>query len=146
MNTGVEVRELFSDDEVAATFEVMHQLRSHLLAADYVATIKRVRDSDGYRLAAVLDAGEVRCVAGFRVCEFLAYGKVLYVDDLITDQNARSRSYGKLMMDWLDDEAGRSGCENLHLDSAVHRAEAHRFYFRERMRISSFHFARTIHR
>jgi len=32
----------------------------------------------------------------------------------------------------------------LHLDSRVDRAEAHRFYFRERFAILGFHFAKKL--
>jgi hypothetical protein len=51
-------------------------------------------------------------------------------------------------MAWVQQEAERQGCEELHLDSGVgpEREDAHRFYFRHRMRITSYHFARTLNR
>jgi hypothetical protein len=33
------------------------------------------------------------------------------------------------------------GCETFSLDSGTQRHEAHAFYFREGMRVTSFHFA-----
>jgi len=36
--------------------------------------------------------------------------------------------------------ARERGCDTFSLDSGTHRREAHAFYFREDMRISSFHF------
>jgi hypothetical protein len=39
------------------------------------------------------------------------------------------------------EEAQRAGCTGVELNSAVHRAEAHRFYFRQRMHVIAFHFA-----
>jgi len=49
-------------------------------------------------------------------------------------------------MAWVDREARRQGCGELHLDSGVgpDRADAHRFYFRHGMRIASYHFARPL--
>jgi hypothetical protein len=46
----------------------------------------------------------------------------------------------------LLDEAAREGCGELHLDSGVgpDREDAHRFYFRHRLRITSYHFAREL--
>lgn len=143
MTGPAEVKEMLSNEEVDATFNVMHQLRAHLEREDYIERVKRMREG-GYRLAAVMDGGRVRCVAGFRVQEFLYTGKHLYVDDLITDGDTRSRGHGKTMLEWLIEEARKNGCGQLHLDSGVQRGEAHRFYFREGMRISSFHFSTEV--
>lgn len=138
-----EVREVVTDEEVAATYPVMRQLRPHLDEAGYSGRVRQMRES-GYRLATVVESGETRAVAGFRVQEFLAHGRFLYVDDLVTDEAARSGGYGKLLLDWLEGEARHQGCGKLQLDSGVQRAEAHRFYFREGMSISSFHFSKTL--
>ena len=134
---------MVSDEEVASTFRVMRQLRPHLGEDDYVARIGRMREG-GYRLAAVVDGGRMVCVAGFRVQDFLYTGKHLYVDDLVTDEATRSGGHGRIMLDWLAAEARRNGCGQLHLDSGVQRYDAHRFYFREGMRISSYHFVKEL--
>jgi GNAT superfamily N-acetyltransferase len=139
----MEIKEMLSDEEVDATCDVMRQLRTQLEPGEYVERVKRIRDG-GYRLVAVIEDGRVHCVAGFRVQEFLYAGRHLYVDDLITDGDVRSSGHGKMMLGWLVEEARRNGCEQFHLDSGVQRGEAHRFYFREGMRISSFHFFREI--
>ena len=140
----MEIRQLTKDEEIEATFPVMSQLRHHLKKESYLTTVRRMEASDGYRLAAGFEGAEVRCVAGYRVSEFLAYGKILYVDDLVTDEAARSRDFGGKMIDWLKEEARRNDCGQLHLDSGVQRHEAHRFYFREGMKISNYHFSRLI--
>ncbi len=138
-----EVREMVSDKEVAATFPVMRQLRTHLEKDGYVEQVRRMREG-GYRLAAVLEAGRVACVAGFRVQEFLYSGRYLYVDDLIAAEESRSAGHGARLLRWLEDEARDKDCGQLHLDSGVQRGDAHRFYFREGMRISSFHFLKDL--
>lgn len=139
----VEVREMTTDSEVLATFPVMVQLRPHLAESEYLGTIKRMREN-GYRLAAVLDGGGVRCVAGFRAQELLYAGRQLCVDDLITAEDARSKGHGARMLRWLEKRAREEVCGHLHLDSNVQRREAHGFYFREGMGIVAFHFAKTI--
>jgi GNAT superfamily N-acetyltransferase len=140
----VEVRNLSSDEGIKATFPVMSQLRHHLNEGEYLATVRRMETSDGYRLAAVFEGEWACCVAGYRFMELMAYGKVLYVDDLVTDEAARSRDFGGRMLGWLADEARGNDCERLHLDSGVQRHDAHRFYFREGMKISSYHFVRDL--
>ena len=138
-----EVREMLSETEIASTYAVMRQLRPHLEEEGYVGRIGRMRE-EGYRLAAVLEGDRVTCVAGFRIVEFLAHGRFLYVDDLVTDGETRSAGHGRRILDWLADEARRDGCEQLQLDSGVQRHDAHRFYFREGMRISSYHFVKEL--
>lgn len=137
------IREATTDEEIAATFPVIRQLRPHLSQTEYLETVGRMRQS-GYRLAFLEEGGTISCVAGFRVLEFLAHGRFLYVDDLVTGEDARSGGSGKQMMDWLEEEGRRRGCGQIQLDSGVHRHSAHRFYFREGMRISSYHFVREI--
>ena len=136
------------DEEIARCFAVMVQLRPHLAAAEFVGQV-RAQQAEGYRLAylepdAGEDAGKVVAVAGFRVTEVLATGRTLYVDDLVTDEKRRSRGYGKAMLDWLQAHAREAGCATFSLDSGTHRQEAHAFYFREGMRVTSFHFAKKL--
>ena len=129
-----------TDDEILATWDVMAQLRPHLSRGEYVPTIRGMMASDGYRLAAVVDDGAVRAVAGYRFMHMLYAGKLLYVDDLVSDETARSRGYGKQLLDWLKDEARGNGCSELQLISRVTREQAHRFYFREGLSIECFEF------
>ncbi len=134
------IQEAATDAEISETFPVMHQLRPHLEEEQYLEFVRSLQRS-GYRLAFAAEDGEVRCVAGFRIVEFLAYGKFLYVDDLVTAENARSEGHGKRMLDWLARVARKEGCQSLQLESGVQRHAAHRFYFREGMKISSYRFS-----
>jgi GNAT superfamily N-acetyltransferase len=129
-----------TDEEIAATFEVMRQLRPHLLREEYLPQVRALMASDGFRLAVLTDEGEVRAVAGYRYMHMLYCGRLLYVDDLVTNERVRSRGYGARMIEWLKAEARRHGCRELQLISRVVREEAHRFYFREGFGIECFHF------
>lgn len=135
---------MLSDNDIQLTYPVMSQLRTHISADEYLVRVKRQAQTGGYQLAAVLVDGQVRCVAGYRISEALCWGRFLYVDDLVSDQNGRSKSYGKEMMAWLAEEAKVNGCQEFHLDSGVQRHGAHRFYLRERMDITCYHFAMKI--
>jgi GNAT superfamily N-acetyltransferase len=122
----------------------MHQLRPRYSEEELVVKVLR-QMKEGYRLAALSDgAGNVVAAAGFRLGENLAWGRYLYVDDLVTDEAARSRGNGQELMDWLVEEARRSTCDELHLDSGVQRFGGHRFYLRYGMDITSHHFQMKI--
>lgn len=126
--------------DIARCFAVMHQLRPHLVEAEFVARMRRMQ-AEGFHLAFREDeAGAIRAVAGYRYQEKLFSGKNLYVDDLVTDTTQRSRGHGRALLAWLASEAQRHGCTQLELDSGVQRHDAHRFYLRERMHISAYHF------
>lgn len=134
------IQRMVTPAEIDATFAVMRQLRPHLASADdYRVAVERMMQS-GFHLAAALEGGTVRAVAGYRLSESLAWGRYLYVDDLVTDDSARSQGFGRALLDWLKTEARTHACRELHLDSGVQRHGAHRFYLRERMDITAYHF------
>lgn len=129
--------------EIARCFPVMLHLRPQLVADEFAAAIA-AQKAQGFLLAYVEDEDEVVAAAGFRVMEMLVSGRTLYVDDLVTDPARRSKGYGKALLDWLQEYAREAGCTTFSLDSGTHRQEAHAFYFRERMRVTSFHFAKKL--
>ncbi len=136
----ISIIKALTDEQILTTRAVMLQLRPSIATDAYLPTVKRMMQSDGYQLAAVLDQDVVKAVAGYRFMEMLYCGRVMYVDDLNTDHHARSAGFGKLLMDWLKNEAVACGCAELHLDSGLQREQTHRFYFRERLTVSAFHF------
>jgi len=135
----MQIRLAESDEEILACFPVMSQLRPHLLREEFT---HRVRDQQqrGYKLAMLIEDDEVSAVAGFRIGQSLAWDRFLYVDDLVTSAGVRSKGNGQQLFDWLLQYAREHDCSQLHLDSGVQRFDAHRFYLRNRMKISSHHF------
>jgi hypothetical protein len=129
-----------TDLQIERCSAVMRELRPHIPAAGFLQRVKR-QAKLGYRLAFLEAGGKVRAVAGYRVSEALAWGRFLYVDDLVTGQADRSEGYGGALLDWLVAEAVKQGCQELHLDSGVQRFGAHRFYLAKRMDITCHHFA-----
>src|SRR5436309_7996711 len=99
-----EIRLAESDDEIARCFPVMRQLRPNLKEEAFVATIRQ-QQSGGFRLAYLEEEGSVHAVAGFRLIDNLVSGRILYVDDLVTDTARRSAGYGKTLFDWLASRA-----------------------------------------
>jgi GNAT superfamily N-acetyltransferase len=135
----MEVQIAETETEVRACWRVMAQLRTALDEAGFVAAAARQR-AEGYRLAFIREADAVRAVAGFRIAHNLAWGRFLYIDDLVTDAAFRSRGFGDPLFDWCVSFARQERCGAVHLDSGVQRFDAHRFYLRKRMWISSHHF------
>lgn len=141
--TQVTIAHAETRESLARCHPVMVQLRPHLAMDAFVEqALRQMRD--GYRLACAETAGNVVAAAGYRIMETLAWGKILYVDDLVTEEANRSRGVGALLFDFIMKTARESGCAELHLDSGVQRFGAHRFYLAKRMDITSHHFAMKI--
>jgi len=104
--------------------------------------------ANGYRLAGSFEEGDpvAAAVAGFRYGSSLAWGRYLYVEDLVTRAALRGRGHATDLMAWVEEEARSEGCDQLHLDSGVgaSRVDAHRLYMQRRLTITSHHFARRL--
>lgn len=140
----MKIEQAETDEQIAATYDVMRQLRPHLSREEYVPLVRGMMASDGFRMAALTDEGQVRAVAGYRLMTMLYCGRLLYLDDLVSDEQSRSRGYGKALLDWLKDEGRREGCTELQLISRTTREGAHRFYFREGFGIECFQFRKKL--
>src|SRR3954454_8824688 len=145
-----EIREI-AEGETRRAARALLELRPQRAGGGDLLTLAAVADGQraaGYRLVGSFEPGEddAAAVAGFRVQETLAWGRHLYVDDLVTRADRRGRGHGAALMRWLAVEACRTGCVQLHLDSGVgpEREDAHRLYFNAGLRISSYHFQRLI--
>ncbi len=143
------VREL-AIGATAAAVPALRELRPHLPEDDaqVVARIDEVQRPQGYRLFAVFGPGEdpAVAVAGFRRLANLAWGDILYIDDLVTRAHARRRGAAAALLTAVDDEARRLQLDAVHLDSGhgPDRASAHRAYLGHGYRISSHHFSRSL--
>jgi len=134
-----EIRIAVSDRDIESCFAVLSVLRPHIQREIFVDQVRRL-GGDGYKLVMLTDQGQVKVVAGFRICESLAWGRYLYVDDLVCAEGERSKGYGGMMFDWLVNHAREQGCDQMHLESGVQRFGAHKFYLVKGMNISSHHF------
>lgn len=140
----MEIRKATSEAEIQACFRAMQELRPHLSQDDFVAQVLRQMKNHGYTLVYVAYEGQVVAAAGYRVAEYLAWGKALYVDDLATHSETRKLGYGGKLLDWLLEQAVALGCAQFHLDSGVHRHDAHRLYLGRKLQITSHHFAKKL--
>lgn len=147
----IELKEEYSDgiylassnDEILRCFTLMKELRPELKEENFLSQIK-AQIQNGYHLYYFSYAGEIVSLAGCAVRTNLAWGRYLYIDDLISSENNRSNGYGKEILEYVKNFARSEGCEEIHLDSGVQRFGAHKFYLREGFFISSHHFSYKI--
>lgn len=131
-DNGIEdgVNEHSSEAAILAAHNLIIQLRPNLTSPDlWLAAFKR-QSKSGYRVLLAVQDRKPRGLAGFRLQENLVHGKFLYVDDLVTDSAVRGSGVGQHLLEKLMDEARRSGCDRLVLDTAITNVDAQRFYIR----------------
>jgi ribosomal protein S18 acetylase RimI-like enzyme len=129
-----------SEADVLACFDVMRQLRPGLQSAQELLERVTMQGAQGYRLLAAWQEGQPVALAGYRRVDNLIHGRFIYVDDLITDQAHRGRSYGERLLAELRELARNEHCQRLVLDTALANAYAQRFYFRCGLLASGLHF------
>lgn len=95
---------------------------------------------------ATFEQGETdaSAVAGFRQFTSLAWGNVLYIDDLSTRATSRRRGHRRTLLEAIAAEARILGCTAIHLDSGHQRYNAHRVYLAADYQIRSHHFVRDL--
>jgi GNAT superfamily N-acetyltransferase len=130
-----------TDEDIQRCYPVMSQLRPHLGPEEFLLQVKRQAADLGFQLVYLAEGGEVLAVAGIRIGEWLAGGKYLEIEDLVTSENARSAGNGGRLFDWIVDMARGEGCSEVRLVSNVTRYGAHRFYLNKRMKIQAHYFS-----
>ncbi|HEY0563163.1 MAG TPA: GNAT family N-acetyltransferase [Methylophilus sp.] len=123
--------------------ESVHRQLRPMLPVDYATRMQQVFNN-GARMLLLVDEEKVVALAVWRLIENTYEGLRLYVDDLVTDEQVRSRGFAQRLLQQLEVKAIAFGCNVLALDSGVQRAAAHKFYFREGMHIPSYCFRKSL--
>ena len=129
-------------DWLARSETVHRQLRPQL-PADYRGKMQCVF-AGGARMCAAERGGGIVGIAVWRIHENTVDGVHMYVDDLVTDETRRSEGVGKSLLDHMQAIARAAGCATFTLDSGTQRQQAHKFYFREGLVITGFHFGKPL--
>ena len=128
-----------TDEQLLRSAESVHRQLRPQLPADYLGRIREVLGS-GAEMAVAVEGGKVAGVTVFRVLEKTHSGRDLYCDDLVTDEKLRSTGVGHALIEYMERICRERGCDTFSLDSGCQRRQAHKFYFREGLSISSFRF------
>lgn len=124
----LDIKELQSKHEVMEAFLVMKQLRTHLNEEIYLELVLEAREKDGYKMLALIAGEEIVAVAGFKPMITLYYGRFIWICDLVTDKNKRSKGYGEKLLTHIHAWAKENNYESVALSSGLQRSDAHRFY------------------
>lgn len=137
------IKEAQTETEISQCFVVVKELRPHLDEASFLQQVVR-QQAEGYHLMYLKNSENIASILGYRILEYLAWGKILYIDDLATLTTARGKGHGRMLLDWAITQAKANHCNQLHLDSGYTRTEAHRLYLTHGLQLACHHFSMQI--
>jgi GNAT superfamily N-acetyltransferase len=132
-----------SDTEIQDCFSLFKVLRPHLNEEEFLPQVRR-QQIQGYQILALEHEDMIKSAAGFRIVEFLAWGKILYIDDLVTLPDQKKRGYGGTLLDWLITHAQNKKCAEIHLDTGYARHDAHKLYLGKWFHLSAHHMSKQL--
>ncbi|MCT4776799.1 GNAT family N-acetyltransferase [Exiguobacterium aquaticum] len=105
----------------------MNQLRTDLTLEAYLELVSAMRPQ-GYELYALYADDTIVSLAGIEVRVNLYLEKHVFIYDLVTCMNHRSKGYGEMLLHFVHEYARDLGAKYVALESGLARTEAHRFY------------------
>lgn len=134
------------EDEVRKCWEAYKELRPHLRSADELVERWSLQRREGFQIIYIAEGDRAVAAAGYRFLNTLAWGHILYIDDLVAIASHHKTGLGTRLLKYLQEEARRRGCDAVHLDTGYQRHLAHLAYLRNGFRFNCHHLASEVNR
>jgi len=141
-----DIQAASDEAEVRKCWAVFRELRPHISGEEEFVARWRGQVEEGYRIVFIEEGDKVVAAAGYRFLHTMAWGHILYLDDLIALQAAHGTGLGTLLLQYLQKEARERGCDAVHLDTGYQRHLAHRAYLRNGFRMDCHHMVWSVER
>lgn len=125
----IVIEEVITNDGIEDAYKLMQQLRPTLDKDRYINLLEEMK-KEGYKNYALYVDGKMVSLAGVIKLTNLYYGKHIWVNDLVTDENYRDKGYGEELLTYIEVVGKELHCENIALSSAIRKVDAHNFYDR----------------
>ncbi|MED0669431.1 GNAT family N-acetyltransferase [Aneurinibacillus aneurinilyticus] len=122
------IKELKNEKEWKEAYPVMKQLRTHLDEDQFLQLIQEAAQKEDYKMAALYENEKMVAVTGFMPMITLYNGRFIWICDLVTDSNNRSKGYGEALLNYVHNWSKENGYDIVSLSSGLQRIDAHRFY------------------
>ncbi len=140
----MKIQRVCNLDDIGRCFDVFQELRPHLNDLQQFIDQVMTQQKEGYKIFVISDDDVFVACIGFRLMTTLAWGKILYVDDLISKEAYRGKGYGRALLDYALTFAKENGCHQIHLDTGYTRHAAHKAYLRHGFEFHCHHLLRNI--
>jgi GNAT superfamily N-acetyltransferase len=135
----MNIQSLKTHNEIAQSFDIFLELRPHLANIENFTTQITDQQKEGYEIIAVYKDNEIAACLGFRFLTTLAWGKIIYIDDLVTKKKYQQQGYSKILLDYVIQVGRDNFCNQIHLDTGYSRHDAHKVYLKKGFEFHSHH-------
>lgn len=100
---------------------------------DMIRVLEEVKDDPHYHLVGIFDDADklAGTITLSKCLDLTAKARFYYsLENLVIDENYRHQGYGQALMQYVEDYVRRHNGRYVNLTSAVHRTDAHEFYYR----------------
>jgi len=138
----MQIREL-DLKELDTVYDVLSQLRKELSYKEFEDLVYDMRHIE-YKMIGIMDNDRLITYAGVSILTNFYHKRHLYIYDFVTDEKYRSKGYGKMMIEYLQDYAKMGMCENIVLSSSFKKESAHHFYEKSGFAKKSYLFVKSL--
>ena len=139
----MEVIELYTASDMAATFEVLCELYPTLTLEAYLEELEFMVQHN-YSQVVVKEQDVIVGVSGVWIGNKLWCGKYMEIDNIVVSEKARSQGVGQKMVEYLKNKALALGCSMVALDSYTTNFKAHKFFYNQGFVPKGFHFVHLL--
>jgi GNAT superfamily N-acetyltransferase len=139
----MSIIELKTPTDFTPAYPLIRQLNPAMSEEAFAACVLKMLPQ-GYRCIAWQEGSTYRGLCGFWQGTRFWCGDFIDLDNVVVDEQARGSGIGKKLLDWVEAEARRLGCQQLGLDCYTTSHDAHRFYFRQGYIIKGYHFIKPL--
>jgi len=137
--TDQQVAYASTEGAVRRCWPVFRELRLNITSETEFIERWKIQSNEGYKVVFIESDGVVVAIGGYRLLNNMAWGQILYLDDLAALSSEHGKGFGTAILRHVQDEARRLGCDGVHLDTGYHRHKAHRSYLRNGFELDSHH-------
>lgn len=111
-------------------YPVIKELRKDLTKEEFFSLFEAAQKLNHFEMVGIEENGKIIAAMGFRLLIDFVHGKHLYIDDLVTTENYRSKGLGAKLLQHAEEMAREYSCKGLRLSTGVDNDSAKRFYER----------------
>ena len=143
----MQIKEVQTREEIAATYGVLKQIYEELNQDTYIEDVLNMMQR-GYKMAAVFedygtDEGKCIGVVGVRSIRKLHYSKAMEVEDFMIDRKKRGIGVGKMLIRWVEWQSAVFGCEYIIGNLETKRLESQKIFAREGFALDGLFFKKS---
>lgn len=140
----ITIKKLNHKSEIALAFPILIQHHPHISESDFLKYIDEILAEKNYQMIGAYVEEKLVGIAGYWVLTRFYSGKYIQVGNMVVDEKCRNAGIGKTILQFIENEGKKQGCQHFILDSRMDNTKSHKFYLREGFEIMGYHFMKDI--